>query len=123
MYETLIMLKDGESFSPHDMHELVKDVCGSGQGSFEAAGTSCFIRANDSYIRIHHSAEPHVAEESKEIAEYANMGCADCTSRFEMKGDDMDMLLFNDYLLILERITATDKFFIFDSAQGREFGP
>ena len=121
MYETLIMLKQGEEFSPQEMHELVKDVCDTGEASFGAVDSSCVIRDDESYIQIDYAASPDVATESKEIAEFANMDCAECTVRFEMNGQDIDMLLFNDYLLVLEKISATNKFYIFDSAQGEEY--
>lgn len=121
MYETLIMLKEGEEYSPQQMHELVKGICGSGEAVFEVIDTSCVMRDGESFIRIDYSSAPDVAIESKEIAAYAGMDCSECKIRYEMNGQDMEMLLFNDYLLVLDKISATNKFLIFDSAQGEEY--
>lgn len=38
-----------------------------------------------------------------------------------MVGNDPDMLFFNDYLLINEKLYATGKFVIFDQVAGEEF--
>ncbi len=121
MYETLIMLKSGEEFPPPEMHRLVDRVCVTGDGSLAIDGDSCIVSNGDAFIRIDYASSDDVAVESREIAEFAGMDCAECSTRYEMHGEDMDMLLFNDYLLILERISATGKFLIFDSAQGEEY--
>jgi hypothetical protein len=59
----------------------------------------------------------HVVEESNEIAERFGVPSQGCRARFEMAGDDPDMELFNDYLLINERLQDTGKFVIFDTQE------
>ena len=39
-----------------------------------------------------------------------------------MNGEDADMDLFNDYLLVNERLDATGHFFVFDPTEGKLFG-
>jgi hypothetical protein len=55
-----------------------------------------------------------VVNESNEIAERFGVPSQGCRTRFEMSGNDPDMTLFNDYLLINERLQAMGNFVIFD---------
>lgn len=121
MYETLIMLKPGESFTPAEMAAVVRDVSAMSDAHFESQTNSCVLRSGNSYLQIDYHSAPHIKEESEEIAEQFGLSCADCTTRYEMEGDDPDMLFFNDYLLINEKLVGTGKFIVFDSVEGKEF--
>src|SRR5687767_13744404 len=104
------MLKPGESFTPKEMAAIVREIASSGDGEFESQGSSCIIRGQDAYLQIDYQSAAHIKEESEEIAEQFGIPCAACTVRYEMEGDDPDMLFFNDYLLINEKLYATGKF-------------
>lgn len=69
MYETLLMLKPGESFTPEEMAATVREVSSSGEGKFESQGSSCVIRAQKAYLQIDYHAAAHIQGESEEIAE------------------------------------------------------
>ncbi|MCY2995927.1 MAG: hypothetical protein NTY19_49965, partial [Planctomycetota bacterium] len=75
-----------------------------------------------SYLRVDYNDEPHVIEESKEIAVDCGIPCGQCAARYEMSGDDPEMELFNDYLLVSERLDATGQFLLFDQVEGKLFG-
>ena len=75
-----------------------------------------------SRLTIEFNDAPHVVEESQEIAEAFGIPCGQCDARFEMSGDDPDMELFNDYLLVNERLDAAGCFFVFDPTEGKLFG-
>jgi hypothetical protein len=122
MYDTLIMLKPDATFSLEDMESILRDVAESGEGLVERQGTSIFLRSSDSYLQIDFNNEPFVIEESKEIAADRDIACGECAARFEMASDDPDMELFNDYLLVNERLDETGNFLIFDQAEGNLFG-
>lgn len=50
-----------------------------------------FVRGN-SYLQIDYHSAPRIKEESEEIAEQFGLLCRDSTTRYEMRGDDPDML-------------------------------
>lgn len=115
MYDTLIMLKPGSSFTADDLHRLLLDVTQSGAVSVEREGDRFRVFAGTGQLDIGRNDAAYVAEESTDIAEKFGIPSRGCHSRFEMTGDDPDMELFNDYLLINERLQATGKFVIFDT--------
>lgn len=122
MYESLIMLKRNTTFFLDDLEIMVREVAASSAGTIERRNTSIILKSADAFLQIDFNNAPHVIEESKEIAKNCNIACAECVSRFEMYGDDLEMELFNDYLLINERLNDTGKFFIFDQIEGKLFG-
>lgn len=117
MYETLIMLKPGTSFSVDEMNSLVVRVSQRGRTVVNRERSQIYIRSGSNLLNISWNNLPHVVEESDEIAERFNIPSQGCVARFEMYGDDADMELFNDYLIINEQLQATGKFVIFDSAE------
>jgi hypothetical protein len=121
VYETLLMLKPGQSFTPKEMAALVREVSAAGEGRFESQRGSCAIRAQDAYLQIDFADGVHIKQESGEIAAEFGIPCANCTVRYEMEGNDPDMQFFNDYLLINEKLYVTGKFVIFDQVEGKEF--
>ena len=72
-------------------------------------------------LQIDHNNAPDVIEESQEIADDFDIACAACAVRFEISGDDPDMKLFNDYLLVVEKLEATGSFYIFDQSEEELF--
>lgn len=117
MYNTLIMLKPGASFTVDELHALVVDVMKSGEAVVEREGSHVRVTAASGSLDIAWHNAAHVVEESDEIAERFGVPSHGCKSRFEMAGDDPDMELFNDYLLINERLQASGKFVIFDTQE------
>ena len=122
MYDTLIMLKPDATFSPDEMAMVLRNVAQSGGRTVECRGTSVIRKSGGAYLQVDFSNGPHVIEESKEIAVAYGIPCDHCAARFEMNGDDPDMDLFNDYLLVNERLEATGNFFIFDPIEGKLLG-
>ena len=119
MYETLIMLKPGGQFSLEDMLHVVRDVASSGDACVERTGDGILLEEGTAMLGISFSDAPHVADESGEIASQFHVPCQGCAARFEMSGDDPDLDLFNDYLIINERLQETGLFVIFDPNKGK----
>ena len=117
MYETAIMIKPGEAFSTDELHEIVLDVAKSGDGVVERKGSHIRVSSGDGWLEIARDSSGGVVVESDEIAERFSIPCRGCKTRFDMIGDDPDMVLFNDYLMINERAQATGKVVIFDSQE------
>ena len=122
MYEMLIMLKPDATFSCDEMATILRNVGQLSGKTVECLGTSVTLKSGDAYLQVDFSNAPHVIEESKEIAVACDIPCHRCAVRFEMNGDDPDMDLFNDYLLVNERLDSTGNFFIFDPSEGKLFG-
>jgi hypothetical protein len=117
MYDTLIMLKPDASFTVDELHALVVDVMNSKAAAVEREGNHVRVTTGSGSLDIVWHNAGHVVEESNEIAERFGVPSQGCRARFEMAGDDPDMELFNDYLLINERLQDTGKFVIFDTQE------
>ena len=117
MYDTLIMLKPDAAFTVDELHALVVDVVKSGEAAVERKGSHVRVAARSGWLDIAWHNSGYVLEESNEIAERFSVPSQGCRARFEMAGDDPDMELFNDYLVINERLQATGKFVIFDTQE------
>jgi hypothetical protein len=117
VYETLIMLKPGSTFSVDDLERIALDIAASDGAAVERKHSRVRITAGSAILDIAWDAAPHVAEESNEIAERYAIPCEGCRGRFEMEGDDPEMELFNSYLMINERLQAIGCFVIFDSQE------
>ena len=118
MYDTLIMLKPDASFTVDELHALIVNVVkAAGSAAVEREGSHVRVTAGSGSIDITWRNSAYVVEESNEIAERFGVPLQGCRARFEMSGDDPEMELFNDYLLINERLQATGKFVIFDKQE------
>ena len=117
MYDTLVMLKPGSTFTVEEMLEVVQKVAAGGVGSVTRTGSTIRLETAAGYFELTLNTSDYVIEESNEIAQQFGIACRDCASRFEMTGQDSDMELFNDYLIINERLQALGKFVIFDTQE------
>ncbi|WP_206817736.1 hypothetical protein [Chroococcus sp. FPU101] len=117
MYETLIMLKPSSTFRIDDLRRLLSDIAASEEVFVEQAGYQIRLVTETSSLNIYWNDAAHVVEESNEIAQQFAIPCTDCRVRFEMSGDDSEMELFNDYLLINQRLQETGQFVIFDAQE------
>ena len=97
----------------------VRDVTASTDISVTRTNDRISLAQDTAMLGIGFSNGQHVAEESAEIAEEFQVPCQGCEARFEMSGDDPDMDLFNDYLIINERLQEAGSFVIFDPNQGK----
>ena len=100
-----------------DLHQIVSDVAASRGYVVERDVGHIRLVAGAASLVIGWSTAPHVVDESNEIAEQFAIPCAGCHTRLEMSGDDPDMELFNDYLLINERLQETGQAVIFDTQE------
>lgn len=112
MYETLMLLKPGCTFRPEQMEELVSDVCAGEPRTVSRENDIVYVRAGESYIQIVLNDGPDVAAEAHELADEYGVDCHECTVRYEMNGEDHDMELFNDHLIINERLEDQGCFII-----------
>ncbi len=117
MYETLAMLKPGASYSLDDLERLVTEVAQSGEAAVSRSGKTVRMVDGEAYVTFTENKAPYVVVESNDIAAKFAMPCKGCPSRFEIGGDDPEMELFNDYLLVAERLQGTGLFVIFDPHQ------
>jgi hypothetical protein len=101
------------------MHRLIAEVVDASLATVERYGNQTRITSGSGYLSIDWNTAAHVIVESDEIADRFKIPCRGCSARFEMDGRDSDMVLFNDYLLINERLEATGHFVIFDAQEGK----
>jgi hypothetical protein len=122
MYEMLMMLKPGEAFSVESMEALVRAVCHNDEVGVFRRDDTITVKDDDAQIIISFSDGDWVAEEARELADHFGVPSAGCIERYEMSGNDPEMVLFNVFLLINERLDSTGLFILFDCFSGDLFG-
>ena len=119
MYDTLMMLKPNVSLTTDELHSILIDITRSMSRNVERDGNRLRVTTEGACLAITWNDSPHVMEESNEIAERFGVPSRGCRARFEMAGEDPDMELLNDYMLINEELQATGNFVIFDTQECR----
>jgi len=115
MYETIIMLKPEATFTVDELQTVVERVAQTGKRSVvQRKGSTVRVTQGKAILDICWNNSAHVLTESNEIAKRFGIPSQGCRGRFEMRADDPDMDLFNDYLIINEHLEETGKFVIFD---------
>jgi hypothetical protein len=117
MYETLVILKISEKFSPDEMFQLVQDTCANDKTEVAQYGNSITITSGNGEININFNNADFVLEESIIIAKRFSLPCADSSMRFEVYGTDPDGDLIHSYYQVVRNLQATNKFIIFDQTE------
>lgn len=120
MYDTLIMVKPGVSFTADELGSVLIDVTRRRSRTLERDGNVFRITTGSALLVLIWSDAPHVLEESERIAEQFEVSTRGCQTRIEMTGNDPDLELYYDCVLIDETLRATDKFVVFDTQAGRQ---
>ena len=119
MYETFAMLKSDRAFSLDELEGMAREVADSGDAEVSRSGPAVRLTAGESFLEIRENRDDYVAEECQEIADQLSLPRQEFRTRYEIAGTDPDMELFNDYLLLAERMQKTGQFVIFDCNQGK----
>lgn len=119
MYEVLAMIKPESSFSVDEMAELLEAVCAAANHKLTRVENVFMITNGDAELQLEYSDEAFVVDESNDIADRFKVPCSNCAARIEMAGNDPDMVLFTDYLLINENLESTEQFILFDPQECR----
>jgi hypothetical protein len=124
MYEGLVLIDPDSAISPEDLaRELRRFYAGDAEAPFDIAvfGGEVTLRWPDFVFVAGFSAEPHVREESAELAEQFAARHPDreriarCAERFELSGDsDPELLHFNDSLFVGEALRRLGRVYRFD---------
>ncbi len=122
MDETLMMIKPDSVLPTELMKALVGEICRTGEAEVDCRGGQITVSLQGACLTINDADGDWVAVESREIAERFNIPSKDCKARYEMNGRDDEMLLYNEYLLINERLEAAGLFVIFDQYSEQFFG-
>jgi len=77
------------------------------------------MTAGEACLEIRENSDSYVPEECHEIADQLSLPCREFRTRYEIAGKDPDMELFNDYLLLAERLQKTGQFVVFDCNRGK----
>ena len=126
MYETLIVIDPEDDLSPDRVGAALAALYSKSAAETPAisgSGTSLTLRWPDFVLEIHHSALPHVLEESREIAELAPAShrsrIAACRARLEIGGsDDPGMEFFNDFCHVVGALEELGTVYTFDQGSG-----
>ena len=119
MYETFAMLKSKGTFSLEELEQMARDVASSGGAEVSRSGPVLRLTAGEASLEIRENSDYYVPEECQEIADQLSLPRHEFPTRYEIAGTDPDMDLFNDYLLLAERLQKTGLFVNFDCNQGK----
>ena len=123
MYETLILVKPGKDLPFSEIESIARTIADTGDGLFKSSPRRLAIVLEDeAELKIQLNDSADVLVESKELAAKTGIVCDKVTVRFEVSGEDPEMDLFNDYMMILEEIHATGKVILIDPVEGQELG-
>ncbi len=122
-YDTLAMIRPGAEarYSLDWMERLARDVAVGANIARRVDALKqemIVVGRDDAELSIYFSSDPHVREESDEIAEEDGIGCAGATHRFELLGTDLKLLLENDHQALCERLNATGDFVLYSGQSG-----
>jgi hypothetical protein len=120
MYEALAYLKPGPAFSLDELERVVRDVARSGEAEVSRSGRTVRLELGGAVMEITENCEPEDLAVCRGIAERYSVPCDGCTACFAFFAEDPEMELFNDYLLVLERLHRTGRFVVFDYTQGEQ---
>ena len=120
---------------PRDVTLTFPEVANALQGKFSRVqpapqitvdDKSCVLRWNDWSFRLHFENQPHVIEDSREIAERFASNRADqeriaaCDRRITTAADpDPDMSHFNHYIYVMETLESIKGIYVFDPNDGK----
>lgn len=118
MYETFAMLKPTATFSLDELERVVRAVADSGDAEVSRSGRKIRMSIGEAVLEIGENSDDYVAEECNEIADQLSIPRQNFPKRYEFAAEDPELELFNDYLLVAERLQQTGKFVIFDCNNG-----
>ena len=127
-YSLIAPLPDGNATTLSELHDLLKLRFGSGDDAFvllstkdSARGPHAVVKCAGWSMRIQIEDQPHVIEESRELAAlYAGAraeraSIALCHRRITVDtDDDVDMEHFNDFMIVLDAIRSCRPVALFD---------
>ena len=119
VYETFAMLKPTAKFSLDELERIVRSVAESGGAEVSRSGRKLRMSIGEAVLEIGENSDYYVAEECNEIADQLSIPRENFPTRYEFAAEDPELELFNDYLLVAERLQKTGKFVIFDCTQGK----
>jgi hypothetical protein len=123
MYEVMAMVKAGHSFSMAELEATLRKLAKAGDATVEKVDDQTLVlHLEEGVLEITRNADERVRLESDEIAEEFDMDCAGSSVRYETSGDDPDLELFNDFVILMEWLEATGHFAIFDPNEETAFG-
>lgn len=122
-YDTLAMIRPGAEarYSLDWMEQLAREVATG--ATIERRRDALqqdmvVIERQGAELSLFFSSDPHVREESDEIAAEDALDCAGATHRFEFLGTDLQLLLENDHQALCERLSATGDFVLYSGQSG-----
>jgi hypothetical protein len=127
MYESLVLIDPETTITAGQLaHELRRFYAsGGGAPDIVQSGETIRLRWPDYVLEVGESHDPHVLEESVEIAAENAQGhpqrerIAQCAARFEITGHaDPNMDYFNDYLFVGEALARLGRVYRFEPASG-----
>lgn len=118
MYEVIALFKPEMTVQLKDVVVIAEQVAAKGDARVAKNENSVIIEDGEAQLILEFSDAPHVIEEANEIAELFDVPCQGCKSRVEMSGYDPDMVLINDYTMLIERLAKNENVILFDPVEG-----
>ena len=122
MYDVIALLKPTIKVKVSDV-VVIAEAIASQEASVTQNKNSVIIENGDAQLTLEYRDGKEVLDESVEISELFDVPCAECHARLEINGYDPDMVMINDYTLLIERLNKNPHVILFDPTEGALLEP
>ncbi|MEM9089128.1 MAG: hypothetical protein AAGC93_10325 [Cyanobacteria bacterium P01_F01_bin.53] len=118
MYEVFALFKPEMPVTVKDVRVMADAIAATSDAQVSQRENTVTLESGEAQLNLALNDGPHVAEESNELFELFEVPCEGCISRLEFSGYDPDMVLFNDYSLLIQRLEKNKNVILFDPVEG-----
>ena len=123
MYEVFALFKPEMPVTLKDVVVMAEAIAATTDSTVAQDKNTVVIANGDASIPLALNEGPDVKTESNELFELFEVPCEGCISRLEFSGHDPDMVLFNDYSLLIQRLEKNKNVILFDPVEGALLEP
>ena len=123
MYDVIVLFKPAIDVKVENVVELAEAIAASGDAKVVQNKNVVSLENGEAKLTLDFSNDASAKEEAQEIADLFDVDCAGCKSRVTMGGYDPEMMLINDYNLLIERLSKNQHVILFDPVEGALLEP
>ncbi len=117
MYDVIALFKPTIAVKVSDVMVMAEAIAAQDSQITQEENTITLTN-EDAQLTLEYRTDDEVVSESEEISKLFDVDCAECNARLEINGHDPEMLLINDYTLLIERLEKNPHVILFDPVEG-----